>query len=204
MTYKFAVCLHAPSIATHRIMLASQPSVSGYGWSSKPVKPVEYVRQAPYLGRMKPRSMFLVERMKQRKRLLGHKAAIYCIIFDKTFDHFFTGSDDYLVKVPLCFPKPRRPHNFPGFRVVVFDTCSRRHANNPNPTQTPPYPSLCLSSRNVWHLAWQSSKRPTFSTFPFFPQMWRLSDGQLIHSFRGHKGDIVDLSINRYQRCTHA
>ena len=84
----------------------------------------QYARRAPYQGRMCPSTLNTVGRLREQKRLLGHRAAVDCVLFDKTCQYFFTGSDDSLVK------------------------------------------------------------------------MWRLRDGRLQHTFRGHKGEIVDLSIN--------
>jgi hypothetical protein len=127
----------------------------------------------------------LARHMCHHVTLRGHRAALYCITFDKSGAIIITGSDDHLVKVCVCVCV--------GGGRCAFD-CS---------TNIILLQSSHPTARTV-HTRKHMQKRfpPPIHTAPFLQppllslQFWSARTGLLKASCRGHQMEISDLSVS--------
>ncbi|XP_047315948.1 bromodomain and WD repeat-containing protein 3-like [Impatiens glandulifera] len=108
----------------------------------------------------------MVQRMQNIKRLRGHRAAVYCAIFDRSGRYVITGSDDRLVKIwsmetAFCLASCR------GHEGDITD--------------------LAVSSNNVM----VASASNDYSI-----RVWLLPDGRPISVLRGHTGAVTAIAFS--------
>ncbi|KAL6184879.1 hypothetical protein ACLB2K_046278 [Fragaria x ananassa] len=112
----------------------------------------------------KPSTM--VQKMNNKKKLRGHRNAVYCAIFDRSGRYVITGSDDRLVKIwsmetALCLASCR------GHEGDITD--------------------LAVSSNNT--LVASASN-------DFVIRVWRLPDGCPISVLQGHTGAVTAIAFS--------
>ncbi|XP_047175749.1 PH-interacting protein [Vigna umbellata] len=112
----------------------------------------------------KPSTM--VQKMKNIKRLRGHRNAVYCAIFDRSGRYVITGSDDRLVKV------------WSMETAYCLASC-RGHDGD--------ITDLAVSSNNA--LVASSSNDCVI-------RVWRLPDGLPISVLRGHTGAVTAIAFS--------
>ncbi|XP_050372608.1 uncharacterized protein LOC126790430 [Argentina anserina] len=121
------------------------------------------VRAASY-AIAKPSTMF--QKMKNTKRIRGHRNAVYCAIFDRSGRYVITGSDDRLVKIWLIET------------AFCLASC-RGHEGD--------ITDLAVSSNNT--LVASASNDCII-------RVWRLPDGLPISVLRGHTGAVTAIAFN--------
>ncbi|KAL6193665.1 hypothetical protein ACLB2K_034749 [Fragaria x ananassa] len=121
------------------------------------------VRAASY-AIAKPSTMF--QKMKNTKRIRGHRNAVYCATFDRSGRYVITGSDDRLVKIWLIET------------AFCLASC-RGHEGD--------ITDLAVSSNNT--LVASASNDCII-------RVWRLPDGLPISVLRGHTGAVTAIAFN--------
>jgi len=131
-----------------------------------------------------PAAALLPRRFDLGKVLNGHGISeVYCVAFDQTGQFLCSGADDFIVKVWPYTALPPSVWTLPNrlsFQIFIYLHILLRH-------------SLHMKNFGAVHFLLQSEH---FLFSAAFYQVWALDTAELLHSLRGHLGEITDLAVS--------